>query len=215
MKPWELFRLIYRKVAPNGDRIRYITVGQNLDYQIYPDLKNRVCYILFQQTSGFRDWVANLRFLPRSKPMEKYCDAWVHGGHLRVWRSGAVRILSDIIDCENSWPGFELVVAGFSKGASMALLCALAYRSQTGKRLRFVGFGGAKLTLAGSRATVMRAVARGSMNWINRSDLITTLPPAPFVHAWKNVVNRRFNPLDLVLNVRREHEIYERREIYP
>jgi len=215
MKPWELFNLIYRKVAPNGGRIRYITVGQNLDYQIYPDLENRVCYVLFQQTSGFRDWLANLRFLPRTKPFEKYCDVWVHGGHLRVWRSGADRVLSDMLDCEKSYPNFEIVVAGFSKGASMALLCAMDFFAFTGRRLGFAGFGGAKLALCGSGRRILRMVAPGSSNWINRSDLITTLPPAPFAHAWKNIVNRRFNPLDLVLNVRREHEIYDRPEVYP
>jgi len=226
MKPHELFKMIHTR-----DGYRHI--GRDLSYKFHVDHESRMIYVLFQGSNGLRDWWHNFLAAPINRgAAEPYrgCGWKVHLGFRRVWRSGNDQVMRETLEmweryresrpiANGPMSPYHVCFAGFSHGAALAQLAAenWNFRALGGGALPdCVCFGSPKL------AHGRRAVERlgGSMllvNWINRADLITTVPLRSwgYAHVREHFVNVRRVPLLSLLRVGKHHQIYDRKEIYP
>jgi len=212
----ELFNLIHRREG-------YRHIGKQLSYKDFIDHENDRIFICFQGSNGLSDWLHNFLAIPSRVEPYKGCNWWVHKGFARVWRSGGDVVTQEARELwetfQNVAPGgtpYELVFCGFSHGAALAQLAAEDYGFRFGGRCRCVCFGSPKLAWGDNAVThLQRSV--NLTNWINRADVITTLPLRGwgYRHVIEDFVNVRSIPLLSKLRVRKHHQIYDRREVYP
>ena len=216
MHPSDLFRRIHT-------RDNYVHIGRELSYKHFVDHKDKTIYVCFQGSNGLSDWIHNFLAIPSRVEPYRGCNWWVHKGFARVWRSGNDVVIQEARELwekfRHSGPNnthYELVFCGFSHGAALAQLAAEDYGFRFCGRPRCVCFGSPKL--AWGDGTV--AHLQGSIdltNWINRADVITTVP----LHRWgyrhvrEDLVDIKRVPFFSLFNVLKHHQIYGRRGIYP
>ena len=135
-------------------------------------LGNRL-QLYFEASHGTADWENNLNF--PAKPYKRMEDrVWfAHRGFLRVWKSAEEHLAPMINDPAVG----EIVIAGYSHGAALAVLChEYAWFHRPGLRHRLTGYGfGCPRVIWGippkerwAGFTVVR----------NIDDVVTHLPPA-------------------------------------
>ncbi len=130
-------------------------------------------WLFFEHSRGVEDWANNLDF--PIKPYRRMEDrAWhCHRGFLRAWKV-AEPLIAAVVEAK---PTKKIVVAGYSHGAALAVLCheyIWFHRPELRDRLAGYGFGcprvlwGVHPKERWAGFTVVR----------NRGDPITHLPPA-------------------------------------
>ena len=220
MRPWELFETLRS--------LKYKTVGRNLDYQFYVDHEYGVIYVCFQETEGTIDWKNNLRFWAARVRPYRGCNWWAHSGHVRVWRSANDVVIAEIGEMfkkwrqsrkdpnTGEWGPYELVFAGFSKGASMAQLAAEDWHFRTGQKCRVIGFGGAKVAHGADSVSYLGS-CMSLTHFIHRNDLVGRLPPfSGWAHSRRLVWlgPRRGNPFKILFGAQKYHQSYGDMELY-
>lgn len=133
--------------------------------------------ILFEGSNGREDWKHNFNF--PAKPYHEMRDIWfVHRGFLKVFRSIEPRLAPLIGDGKVR----EIVIAGYSHGAALALLCheyALFHRPDLAGAIKGYGFGCPRVVWLRPNRRV-RARFKDFTVIRNGCDLVTRLPPALF-----------------------------------
>lgn len=209
MHPSELFKRIHRR-----DNYRHI--GRKLSYKFFIDRKDKIIYLCFQGSNGLTDWLHNFLFIPTKMEPYNGCGWKVHKGFARVWRSGNDTIMEELRALTERLPDFEIVFCGFSHGGPLSMLAAQNWFHLTKQRRRCVTFGSPKLAWGDNAQRVLN----NSMiltNWINRGDVVTTVPLKKwgFRHVLEHLVNvARISVLSW-FRVKKHHQIYSRPEIYP
>ena len=212
----ELFGLIHRREG-------YRHIGKQLSYKDHIDHENHRIFVCFQGSNGLSDWLHNLLAIPYRIQPYRGCGWWGHRGFARGWRSGNDKVISDARELwekfrfSGSYNGpYELIFCGFSHGAALAQLAAEDYNYRYRDICRCICFGSPKLAW-GNNAVFRLQVSMNLKNWINRADVITTVPLHRwgYRHARENLVNVRSIPVLSKLRVRKHHQIYDRREVYP
>ena len=212
----ELFSLIHTREG-------YRHIGKQLSYKDFIDHENYRIFICFQGSNGLSDWLHNLLAIPTNMEPYRGCGWRVHKGFARVWRSGNDTVIRE---ARELWEKFQfsapdngpykLIFCGFSHGAALAQLAAEDYNYRHKKTCRCICFGSPKLAW-GAMAPSHLHSSIYLTNWINRADVITTLPLRGwgYRHVIEDFVNVRSIPLLSKLRVRKHHQIYDRREVYP
>ena len=212
MKPWELFERLRR--------LDYTETGRHLRYAFLVDDESKTVYVCFQETDGAGPWRDNLNFF--SKAVEPYrgCGWEVHRGHKRVWRSDNETVMAKVQGIQErlkkEGKDYEIKFAGFSKGASIALLGAEDWAWRTNKRSKVVQFGGAMVG-KGTGFLNRMAVAVETVHFVHRNDIVTRLPPFP---GWSHVNvlhilgNRFLNPFKLLFRANKYHQSYGDQSLY-
>jgi len=212
----ELFSLIHTREG-------YRHIGKQLSYKDFIDHENYRIFICFQGSNGLSDWLHNLLAIPTNMEPYRGCGWRVHKGFARVWRSGNDTVIRE---ARELWEKFQfsapdngpykLIFCGFSHGAALAQLAAEDYNYRHKKTCRCICFGSPKLAW-GAMAPSHLHSSIYLTNWINRADVITTLPLLRwgYRHVIEDFVNVRSIPLLSKLRVRKHHQIYDRREVYP
>ena len=212
----ELFSLIHTREG-------YRHIGKQLSYKDFIDHENYRIFICFQGSNGLSDWLHNLLAIPTNMEPYRGCGWRVHKGFARVWRSGNDTVIRE---ARELWEKFQfsapdngpykLIFCGFSHGAALAQLAAEDYNYRHKKTCRCICFGSPKLAW-GAMAPSHLHSSIYLTNWINRADVITTLPLLRwgYRHVIEDFVNVRSIPLLSKLRVRKHHQIYDRKEVYP
>ena len=212
----ELFNLIHRREG-------YRHIGRQLSYKDFIDHENHRIFVCFQGSNGLTDWLHNFLAIPSRVQPYRGCNWWAHKGFARVWRSGNDAVILDARELwekfRNSGPDgapYELVFCGFSHGAALAQLAAEDYGFRFGGRPRCVCFGSPKLAW-GDDAVAHLQTSIDLANWINRADVVTTVPLRGwgYRHVRENPVSVRRIPLLSKLRVHKHHQIYGDGRIYP
>jgi len=194
-----------------------------LSYKNHVDHINRRIFVCFQGSNGLSDWLHNLLAIP-SRAVELYrgCGWKVHMGFRRVWRSGNDTVIREARELwerfQSSGPNgtpYEPIFCGFSHGAALAQLAAEDYAFRFGGRYRCICFGSPKLAW-GNRAVRHLQGTTDLTNWINRADVITTVPFRKwgYAHVREDFVNVRRIPVLSKFRVRKHHQIYGDARIY-
>ena len=142
--------------------------------------------LLFEESNGKTDWRNNLDF-PAALARGKGEKFFAHRGFLRVWQS----VLPCIDGAIRDRTVRRILVAGYSHGAALALLChehCLSVRPELEENILGVGFGCPRVAWG----ILPRAVKRRLKRFVlveNGRDIITRLPPA--LLGYRRVGKRR------------------------
>lgn len=154
--------------------------------------------IYFESSNGIVDWRNNLDF-----PAKAYRDAenrwYVHRGFLRVWKSARDYLKSYIFNRSVR----EIVVAGYSHGAALALLChefCVYHRPDIADNVRGYGFGCPRVVFGVLRKNIKERFKRFYVVR-NCRDVVTHLPPSilGFRHVGNMIHigrNANYSPVD-------------------
>jgi len=216
----ELFNLIHTRDG-------YTHIGRQLSYKDFVDRENHRIFICFQGSNGLSDWLHNFLAIPSRVEPYRGCNWWVHKGFARVWRSGNDVVIDEARELwkkfmhsrplpDGRHGAYELIFCGFSHGAALAQLAAEDYGFRYGGRFRCVCFGSPRLAWGDNAVTHLQRSA-DLTNWINRADVITALPSRGwgYRHVREDFVNVRRIPVLSKLRVRKHHQVYGDRRIYP
>lgn len=163
---------------------QYIHTTEDGDYAISVD--DTTIYLLFQWSHSHMDWVSNFDF-----PIKAYKngnDKWrVHRGFLRVWKAMRDEIEKKVALIMQTVTVKEIICAGYSHGAAIALLATedMAYLYGV-SRVRGYGFGCPRVVWG----KVPKAVKDRLQNFHairNIPDLVTHLPPVLFGYRHVNL----------------------------
>lgn len=154
--------------------VKYITVPDSGASFFYEMTGNRL-NIFFESSNGIVDWKNNLDFPSQAyRDMEnKWC---VHRGFLRVWKSAREYLKSPILNPNVR----EIVIAGYSHGAALALLCnefCVFHRPDLAEHIRGYGFGCPRVVY-GTPCKIVRERFRQFYVIRNCKDIVTHLPPS-------------------------------------
>lgn len=131
-------------------------------------------HIYFEWSNGATDWKNNLDFPAR--PYRDMRDRWyAHRGFLRVWKAIEDRLAPPINDPLTR----KIVIAGYSHGAALALLCheyCMFNRPDIRADIRGYGFGCPRVVFGLLRKSVKERF-EGFTVIRNKRDLVTHLPP--------------------------------------
>lgn len=163
--------------------VSYIHVENSGDYKT--ERFGNTLYIYLESSDGNEDWKNNLDFPVKFKKREGDIHFRCHRGFLRVWESIKPYLKSEIMDTGVD----KIVVAGFSHGAGLAVLCyeyIWYHRADLRGSLEGYGFGGPRV-LWGKNAKKIAHRWQNFMLIRNIDDLITHLPPKflGYFHAGK------------------------------
>ena len=128
---------------------------------------DNILYLYFQKSNGFVDWKNNLDF-----PIRSYKGFFAHRGFLNSWE-GLTKTIDDILLKEKY---NNVVIAGYSHGGALALLCyehiISSYLHLKGKICGY-GFGCPRVIWGSIDKTLWKNfyVVR------NINDIVTHLPP--------------------------------------
>ena len=163
---------LYNRVLTVG----YTTVVGSEASFFYNMVGNRL-YIFFEGSNGATDWKNNFNF-----PAKAYRDMenkwYVHRGFLRVWKSARDYLKSRILNPKVG----EIVIAGYSHGAALALLChefCVFHRHDIADKIRGYGFGCPRVVF-GIPGKKVRGRFENFTVIRNCRDLVTHVPPVLF-----------------------------------
>lgn len=139
--------------------------------------------ILFEESNGERDWRNNFAF--PVKPYRDMEDKWqCHGGFLRAWKDVEPALRDQIMS-----PAIHtIIIAGYSHGAAVALLCHEYCRfNRPDCGVMGYGFGCPRVIWGRVRKAVKRRLL-GFVVVRNKGDLVTHVPPAIFGYKHSSTV---------------------------
>jgi hypothetical protein len=154
---------------------RYIHTQNGVDFAFERD-KN-VLYILFECSDGFDDWAKNFRFI--AKPYKRMSKVWrCHNGFSKAYSSVKDDIMAYTKDFISRGDIEEIICAGYSHGAALAVLCTedLQYSLGGLYRIQGVGFGTPRV-LWGIVPKEVKKRLNGFIAVRNIDDLVTHVPP--------------------------------------
>ena len=143
-----------------------------------------ILYILFEWSNGATDWKNNFDF--PAKPFRDMRDRWyAHRGFLRVWKVIEGRLAPLVRDRQVR----QIVIAGYSHGAALALLCheyCMFHRQDLRGGIHGYGFGCPRVVFGPLQKSAKRRFD-GFFVIRNKRDIVTHLPPLLFFfrHAGK------------------------------
>ncbi len=151
----------------------YIRVENEADFAVLRDRERAELY--FEPSKGAVDWRNNLDFPVKPYKRMDDCIWYAHRGFLKVWKSVEPYLLDTVMDRSVK----ELLIAGYSHGAALAVLCheyAWFHRSDLRERMEGYGFGCPRVLWG----RVPKGRWERFMVVRNLDDLVTHLPPAIF-----------------------------------
>lgn len=132
------------------------------------------------EETGIADWITDLKFVKQVYPFEGgNKKSKVHYGFIQAYKS----VRDAVLNAARNTPHKNIVCTGHSLGAALATLAALDIRLNVpGKNVRCFTFGSPKV---GNKAFVESYNSRvpETFRFVNRSDLIPSLPPGAFQHV--------------------------------
>jgi hypothetical protein len=153
----------------------YVDVENGGSFALAPD--GRRLYVYFEKSNGVTDWQNNLDFAASKYEREcvRDCEDWyVHGGFLRVWESVLPYIRDELLSRDYR----EIIIAGYSHGAALALLChEYVWYNREDIRKNVFGYGFGCPRVIWGRVPRERARWRNFYVIRNYDDIVTHLPP--------------------------------------
>ncbi|MBQ9756099.1 MAG: lipase family protein [Clostridia bacterium] len=151
----------------------YQKTGKSSNYAVVR--KRDVLYLFFESSDGANDWIKNLDFpIKPYKRMGK--TVWfAHRGFLKEWKEIQPKLANYIANKTVK----KIVIAGYSRGAGIALLChEYVWYNRPDLRRRTLGYGfGCPRVLWGVKTKKLRERWENFTVVKNIDDLITHLPP--------------------------------------
>lgn len=170
---------LYQKILNE----KYIQLKEETASYAYKQEGN-LLYLFFEWSNGATDWKNNFNF--PAKPYRDMPNRWyAHRGFLKVWKVIEDKLAAIIHDKQIN----EIIIAGYSHGAALALLCheyCMFNRTDIKNKIRGYGFGCPRVVFGFLRKSVKKRFT-GFFVIRNKKDIVTHLPPALLL--FRNVGN--------------------------
>jgi hypothetical protein len=156
-------------------KAEYIHTSNGVDFVLQRD--GETLYILFECSDGFDDWKKNFKFI--AKPYKKMSRVWrCHNGFANAYSSVRDDINAYVKEITSNHDIKNIVCAGYSHGAALAVLCMEDMQYSFGEMydIQGVGFGTPRV-LWGIVPKEVKKRLKGFMAVINIDDIVTHLPP--------------------------------------
>lgn len=161
---------LYQKILNE----KYIQLKEETASYAYKQEGN-LLYLFFEWSNGATDWKNNFNF--PAKPYGDMPNRWyAHRGFLKVWKVIEDKLAAIIHDKQIN----EIIIAGYSHGAALALLCheyCMFNRTDIKNKIRGYGFGCPRVVFGFLRKSVKKRFT-GFFVIRNKKDIVTHLPPA-------------------------------------
>lgn len=161
---------LYQKILNE----KYIQLKEETASYAYKQEGN-LLYLFFEWSNGATDWKNNFNF--PAKPYRDMPNRWyAHRGFLKVWKVIEDKLAAIIHDKQIN----EIIIAGYSHGAALALLCheyCMFNRTDIKNKIRGYGFGCPRVVFGFLRKSVKKRFT-GFFVIRNKKDIVTHLPPA-------------------------------------
>lgn len=180
--------------------IDYKKIGQDVDYLVSSgislDTKKPCVLVLFQESDSNEDWIHNLLFFPKKARAYK---GWKHRltfhmGFFIAYQSARDEFLIDVRKEINKLPtdDFDIIVSGWSYGASITQIVCEDLHEHFKKRPIFIGYEGANPCCnRHTRKYVENCLdLEHSIMFWNGNDAVNMLPPFPFGRKIKDIIYR-------------------------
>ena len=118
--------------------VSYTKAGVSANYALKRD--GTTLYIFFEDSDGKTDWKNNVDFPAKAYRRMGKTVWFAHRGFLRVWQEILPLIAADVADRHFQ----KIIVAGYSHGGALALLCheyVWFHRPDLRQTAKGVGFG--------------------------------------------------------------------------
>ncbi|NLL99997.1 MAG: hypothetical protein GX220_00885 [Treponema sp.] len=164
--------LIYNKILTT----QYITVGDDVQYYIETDKKNKRIYLIFQETKSKRDWQNNFNFA--SKLYKKQTSIMrVHRGFGNAWKSCNDEIMKNYIAECNLVKKYQPTIIGWSYGGAITQLACEDFFYRTKQKCDVVTFGSPKIFGNNKSKMYVYSCCKSVTQYADNNDIITYCVP--------------------------------------
>lgn len=170
LRPEEVFEMI--------KHAEFTTSGDSVDWTVIVDGRRRIVFLVFEESSGKRDWQNNLNFPVKVYRNQESCLKASRGWG-NAWKSCNDEVMAKFITTIAENPGFQPVICGWSYGGAMSVLAAEDFFYRTKMRASVITFGAPK-PLWGKKSYeyVMSCVSCVSQ-YAHVNDCVPLMPPLP------------------------------------
>ena len=178
MKPYELFDLI--------KKTDYTTTGDSVDWKVIVDDVEKTVRLLFEESSGKRDWINNFSFPVKIYKKQDSC-LLVAFGWGNAYKSANDEIMLNLIAATSKHADYAVEICGWSYGGAMSVIAAEDYFYRTGKKPNVTTFGAPK-PLWGNRSwKYVLSCCNEVHQYSHINDCVTLCPPLPGYRLLKRV----------------------------
>lgn len=186
----------------------YKTVGENVDYKVIIDNKNKEIVLQYEESKQDSDWILNFAVIPWPLLLDKNL-VWTTLGYAIAYSSCKNEPIN-LFEAEyKAHKDYKLIIQGWSFGSAMAKIAVRHFSIRCGKNIL-----DEELTYGDVKVWINPFVHWLSKNWVKVrhnftyiNDLVTWCVPLFFRHN-KNKVGDKFN-IKKIFNTEYNHTHYE------
>lgn len=169
--PDELFQII--------KNAQYTKSGDSVDWTIVIDDEDKRVRLVFEESSGKRDWINNLTF-----PIKPYKDQentlWLQRGWANAWRTCNDEVCEAYITSLNEHSDYEAEIIGWSYGGAMAQIAGEDISYRTGRKdLILTTFGSPKPLFGRKTKKYVASCFKEAHQYMHRRDCVPLMIPLP------------------------------------
>lgn len=112
----------------------YKIIGEDIDYKIILDHENREIILQWRESDSRADWTHNFMFIPWLLKLDENYVITTHG-YACAYKSTNSQPLNELIEVTEKYPGYKVIIRGWSFGSAMTKISARHYYIRTGKKL--------------------------------------------------------------------------------
>ena len=173
MKPDELFN--YIKSIPHD---HFITSGDNVQWIIKTDTKEKVIRLIFEESADKADWKNNFNFPVKIYKKQESCML-VARGWGNAYKSCNDVIITALCRTVSLIPDYDVHICGWSFGGAMSLLAAEDFYYRTGKKASVFTYGAPKPLWGCKTKKYVRSCVHVVKQWTHINDCVPLMPPLP------------------------------------
>ena len=200
---------LYKKIKTTS----YIKSGDEVDWKVEADNKERIVYLLFQETRSKRDWQVNFNFPAKIYKKQTSCIT-VAQGWGNAYKSCNDEIMKSLIDMANIHPDYKVLICGWSYGGAMAIIASEDFFYRTKRKADVITFGAPKALFGIKTYKYLKSCTNEVKQYAHINDVVPLVPPfIGYFHLNKISIGKDFF-LTKLFDPEKYHCIYGDETLY-
>ena len=175
------FQKIFDDIKHTRD---YKTVGEDIQYKVTVDDKDKTVTLQFEESTSRKDWVHNISFIP--VPL-KLCGhwVWVTRGYACAYKSASNLPIMTFYTKAMEHPDYARIIRGWSFGSAMSKIATRHFFYLTGAKINaLITYGDVKCFLNPFIGKIAHKYADLIYNFVTPNDFVTW--QVPFIYHRMN-----------------------------
>lgn len=214
---------VYNHVEYTHKLFWLIPMKFSSEWECHYEEDRNVIQVNFEQTHGWKDWIANLLFPARlydeftyfdddnvsHQVQLKACRGWI-----QMWSMMKHQVRDTVKHFLDMYPNAEVEVIGWSLGSSQAQYCAQDLNFNLHVKPYVFTYGSVKPWRGGKKVKhYLKTVYKECRNFMHRSDIVTYMPPFVGYFAMSPIKLGKFS-LKGIFNPQKWHTEYGEEYLY-